>query len=451
VSVDTAGGDPNDESGGPSISADGRYVAFSSLASALVPGDGNGVSDVFVRDLEAGTTTRVSVDASGGDSNDGSFAPSISADGRRVAFHAFASDLVPDDGTVGFNGVDVFVRDLQTESTTRASVDASGGDPSDASFTPAISADGRHVAFHSYASDLVPDDGTAGFLGADVFVRDLQAESTTRASVDVAGGDPNDLSASSHSISADGRYIAFQSFASDLVPGDGNGEPDVFVRDLQTASTIRVSVDTTGDDANQVSDKPSMSADGRYVAFASTADDLVSGDTNGQVDIFVHDLQNNTTTRVNTDVLGRQANFPSFGPAISADGRYVAFESTANNLIVGDSNEPSGVFDVFVRAVGEPAVESVVPAEVVRGTTATLTVTGSGFLPGAHVWMEAFGLEGVTVTAVNVLSETRLEASVTVDPVAPIGQRHVVVWNPGTGPGDLATAWAFCLGCLTVS
>jgi Tol biopolymer transport system component len=448
VSVDTAGGDPNGESDGGWISADGRYIGFYSFASDLVPGDGNGVADVFVRDRQAGTTTRVSADTAGGDANDGSFGGSISADGRSVAFHSFASDLVADDGTMGPGGRDVFVRDLQTGTTTRASVDTSGGDPNDISANPVVSADGRHVAFYSYASDLVPGDGTVGFLGADVFVRDLQTGVTTRASVDTSGGDPNDHSPAAPSISADGRYVAFQSFASDLVPGDGNDQPDVFVRDMQAATTTRVSADMTGGDANDDCGEPSMSADGRYVAFRSVADDIVPGDTNGQVDVFVRDMQTNATARVSTDVFDRQANGHSFAPSISADGRYVAFDSVASNLVGGDGNQ---AYDVFVRAFGEPTVESLAPAEITRGVSATLRIVGNGFLPGTQVSMNTFGTSGVTVTSVNVLSETQLEVSVTVDPLATIGERHVIVWNPGTGPGELATGFGVCFGCLTVT
>jgi Tol biopolymer transport system component len=279
VSVDIDGGDPDGESLDPAITADGRYIAFASDASDLVPGDGNHSFDVFVRDMVAGTTTRVSVDTTGGDPNGGSFEPAISPTGRYIAFASDASDLVPGDGNHSF---DVFVRDMVAGTTTRVSVDTTGGDSDGASVTPAISADGRYIAFGSSASDLVQEDHGA----TDMFVRDTVADTTTRVTVDTAGGDPDRFSYDP-TISADGRYVAFRSFASDLVPGDGNDGPDIFVRDLVADTTTRVSVDTAGGDPNGGSYEAAISADGRYIAFESGASDLVPGDGDGLHDVFV--------------------------------------------------------------------------------------------------------------------------------------------------------------------
>jgi Tol biopolymer transport system component len=285
VSVTRGGGDPRGASAAPSISADGRYVAFSSKAGNLVQGDYTmHWSDIFVRDLVAGTTVRASLDTGGGDPNGGSYEPTLSADGRYVAFHSFASDLAAGDGNAAS---DVFVRDLIAGTTVRASVDSGGGDPNSASFSPSISADGRYVAFHSFASDLVAGDGNADY---DIFVRDLVARTTVRASLDTGGGDPNGGSLYP-AISADGRYVAFHSYASDLVPRDGNGLLDVFVRDLGAATTVRASVDTAGGDPNADSffygHGLSISADGRYVTFSSYAGDLVPGRGDRGVDVFV--------------------------------------------------------------------------------------------------------------------------------------------------------------------
>jgi Tol biopolymer transport system component len=340
ASVDSGGGDPDLGSYDPSISADGRYVAFYSNASNLVSEDENGyVADVFVRDLVAGTTVLASVDTGGGDPNDSSFGPpSISAEGRYVAFQSLASDLVAGDG----NGLtDVFVRDLVAGTTVRASVDTGGGDPNDYSFGPSISADGRYVAFSSYASDLVDDDGNGT---GDIFVRDLMAETTTRASVDTGGGDSNGASASPF-ITPDGRYVAFQSFASDLVAGDGNAFSDVFVRDLVAGTTVRASIDTEGGDPNSGSFGPSISGDGRYVAFSSYASDLVDDDGNGTGDIFVRDLMAETTTRASVDTGGGDSNgASSYLPSISADGRSVAFDSIAGDLVPGRGDRGLDVF-----------------------------------------------------------------------------------------------------------
>ncbi len=373
VSVDTTGGDPDNRSLRPSISAEGRYVAFVSDASDLVAGDGNGWEDVFVRDRQTNTTTRVSVDTTGGDPDGPSWSPSISADGRYVAFESNATDLVVGDG----NGVtDVFVRDRQTNTTTRVSVDTLGGDPDGWSQNPSISADGRYVAFHSDASDLVLGDGNGTW---DVFVRDLQTNTTTRVSVDTAGGDPDNWSLRP-SISAEGRYVAFMSNATDLVVGDGNGVTDVFVRDRQTNTTTRVSVDTLGGDPDGWSQNPSISADGRYVAFISNATDLVLGDGNGMDDVFVRDRQTNTTTRVSVDTAGGDPDSFSWYPSISADGRYVVFRSNASDLVVGDGN---GWPDVFVRSRGDPALtiakqDNPDPAWAGEPLTYTLTVAETG-------------------------------------------------------------------------
>src|SRR5205823_5627817 len=247
------GGDPNFDSSDASISSDGNKVAFLSNASDLVDGDTNGKDDIFVRNIRMGVTTRASVDSGGGNTNDHSTNPDISADGHVVAFASLASDLVQGD-TNGFP--DVFVRNLVAGTTTRVSVDTAGGDADNSSFDPSISADGRYVAFVSYASDLVAGDANGK---ADIFVRDLVAGTTVRASVDTAGGDPNNFS-DSPDISADGRRIAFASLASDLVAHDNNvcfseqgpvSCVDVFVRDLVAGTTIRVSVDAGGGDPDK--------------------------------------------------------------------------------------------------------------------------------------------------------------------------------------------------------
>jgi len=293
----------------------------------------------------AGDTTRVSVDSSGVQGNSYSSylnLPSISASGRWVAFESGASNLVSGD-TNGY--WDIFVRDTQANTTTRISVDSSGVQGNEPSLSPSISADGRYVAFVSVASNLVSGD-TNGMI--DVFVRDTQTNSTTRVSLDSNGVEGNaDSYDNSHnvlSISADGRYIAFMSDASNLVSGDTNGKSDVFLLDTQTNSTTRVSVDSSGVQGNSPSAFPSISADGRYVAFVSNASNLVNGDTNVKTDVFVRDTQTNSTTRVSLNSSGVQGNSDSEYPTISADGHYVAFMSEASNLVSGDTNGSSDVF-----------------------------------------------------------------------------------------------------------
>jgi Tol biopolymer transport system component len=339
VSVDNAGIEGNSGSSGPSISADGLYVAFESDADNLVPDDSNFVFDVFVRDRQTGTTTRVSVDNTGNQGDDDSSGPSISADGRYVAFESFATNLVPGDT----NAVsDVFVHDRQTGQTALVSVDSAGVQGNGDSFSPSISADGRYVAFESFATDLVPGDTNAVF---DVFVHDRLTGQTTRVSVDSSGSEGEGDSYSA-SISADGRYVAFTSDAPNLVPGDTNVASDVFVHDRLTGLTARASVESAGNQGNSDSFEPSISGDGLYVAFTSLASNLVTSDNNDVLDVFVRDRQSGTTTRVSVDNTGNQGDGDSYGPSISADGRYVAFQSFATDLVPGDNNS---AFDVYVR------------------------------------------------------------------------------------------------------
>ena len=339
VSVASDGTQANSGSTVAAISADGRYVAFESLASNLVSGDTNSAFDVFVHDRQTGQTTRVSVAGDGTLGNANSFAPSLSADGRYVAFESAASNLVSDDTN---SREDVFVHDRQSGQTTRVSIAGNGTQANGSSVTPSISADGRYIAFNSVASNLVSGD-TNNFL--DVFVHDRQTGQTARVSVASNGTQGNEGSAQA-AISADGRYVAFLSIASNLVSGDTDNNTDVFVHDRQSGQTTRVSIASNGTQANGSSFTPSISADGRYVAFTSVASNLVSGDTNSSRDVFVHDRQTGQTTRVSIDSNGTQANNISTFAAISADGRYVVFDSLASNLVSGDTN---GLFDTFIH------------------------------------------------------------------------------------------------------
>ena len=344
VSVSSAGVQANDDSEEPCISADGRYVAFESYASSLVPGeDANGMvqGDVYVHDCETGVTTRVSVSSDGVQGNRASGGPSLSADGRYVAFWSGASNLVLGDTN---DAGDVFLHDRLTGTTTRVSVTSSGEEADKGGGDPVISADGRCVVFESRSSDLVPDD-TNGL--SDLFVHDLETGDTSRLT-DLSGTAYADDFVIDISLSADGRYVAFQSYNSGLVPGDTNGDWDVFLRDRQTGSTTRVSVSSSGGEGNNASFEPSISLDGRFVAFGSEASNLVDGDTNACSDVFVRDMQAGRTTRVSLSHTGGETDDYSFGPCIDADGRGVAFVSAASNLVDGQT---SGKQDVFVTSV----------------------------------------------------------------------------------------------------
>jgi Tol biopolymer transport system component len=342
VSVDTPG---NNEGNGksllPSLSADGRYVVFESNANNLAGGDTNGATDILLRDRLANSTERVNVGTgSPGVQCDGdSFGPRISADGGHVVFLTYADNLWSTD----FNFCpDVFVRDRANLYTDLVSQNPSG-DPGDGpSYEAAISADGRFVAFTSFADDLVAGDANGW---TDVFVRDRSTGVTERVSVDSAGGEAN-FNSTAPDLSADGRYVVFSSFADNLVANDVNANPDVFLHDRTTGLTTLVTVSSNGVQGDAGGDHPAISADGRFVAFASYSDNLVAGDTSMSGDIFVRDLVAGTTGRVSVDVTGATPNGDSFGCSISGDGRLVAWVSNASNLVAGDTN---GVMDAFAR------------------------------------------------------------------------------------------------------
>ena len=348
ASVDDSGNQGNSLSQFPRISAGGRIVTFESLASNLVDSDTNGALDVFIHDRKSGKTTRVSLGSGGRQGNSASGVPCLGADGRFVAFESLASNLVDGDTN---ESTDVFVHDRRTGETTRVSVDSRGRQANGSSAGSSLDGSGRYVAFESLATDLVPGDTNRV---SDVFVRDRQTGETTRVSVDSRGRQANGGSAAP-SLSADGRFVGFGSYGSNLVDGDTNQEIDVFVHDRQTGETTRVSVDSRGRQANGGSGIAALSADGRWVAFHSFASNLVDGDTNGTLDIFVHDRMTGTTTRASLTENGRETNGPSRDPTISADARFVAFESYASNLVSRDDN---GNVDVFVRdrSGAEPSV-----------------------------------------------------------------------------------------------
>ncbi|MBU0511336.1 MAG: calcium-binding protein [Chloroflexi bacterium] len=365
----------------PAISADGRYVAFHSAASTLVIGDANGQADVFVHDTQTNQTSLVSLASGGIQGNSYSMYPAISADGRYVAFHSAASNLVT--GDANWHD-DVFVHDTQTNQTTLVSVASDETQGDDGSYNPAISADGRYVVFHSAASTLVTGDTNGGF---DIFLHDRQTSATSRVSV-ASDGTQGNYGSGGSAISADGRYVAFHSAASNLVPVDTNGSmyDDIFVRDTQTNKTSLVSVSSDGIQGNYASNVPAISADGRYVAFRSYATNLVTGDTNGCDDIFVRDTQTGVTSRVSVASDGTQGDYASPVPAISADGRYVAFESWATNLVLDDIN---GKWDVFVH---NQEIES----------EANLTINFPDGAPGSYFTVTGIGFPANDTATINV-------------------------------------------------
>ncbi|MHB9112804.1 MAG: TolB family protein [Thermoleophilia bacterium] len=337
VSTSTAG-TPADGYGGygASISADGRFVVFEG-SDNLVPGVPNGSSDIFSKDTQTGTITRISTSSEGVEANGASTFPAISGDGRYVVFDSWASNLVPGDN----NGVaDIFRKDTLTGATIRISVSGSGVEADLSSSEASISADGQIVSFSSQATNLVPNDTNAV---RDVFVRDIQAGTTMRASTTSLGAE----TAGSHddpSISPDGRYVAFDSTSTTLVSGDTNAVEDVFVKEISTGTTTRASLSQAGAEGNGRSSDPAFSATGRYIVFASAASNLLSGDTNGQLDVFRKDLQDGSVIRPSLASDGTQTDNQSVYAGISGDGRFVVFESNATNLVPGDTNASPDVF-----------------------------------------------------------------------------------------------------------
>lgn len=367
ANVSTAGAQANGSTFGAVMSADGRFVAFASAATTLVPDDRNGQTDVFVRDLLTSRTTRISLSSAGRESNGPSGMPSISADGHVVAFPSSATNLVGGDR----NGVqDIFVRDTRSGETHRVGVGV-GGEPNGPSLAPVVSADGRMVAFSSEASNLVPGDRN-GVM--DVFVVDLARARTIRVSVGLDGESVGRSEVSS--IAAHGRVVAFRSFSSNLVPEDWNGLADVFVRNWASGKTERVNVSSSGAQANGETFRGNLSATGRFVGFRSRADNLTAGpagDTNDALDVFAHDRITGRTTRISVSSDGTEADARDVDeyvrdnkfmtrPFLSADGRYAAFTSRAANLVPADGN---GFPDVFVH-------------DLVTGRTVRVSATDDG-------------------------------------------------------------------------
>lgn len=385
------------------ISDDGKYIVFESVSSNLVPNDTNGRPDIFVRNLDNGEITRVSVDSSGAEAQ---YPPiglnalgspfDLSTDGRFVVFESTAYNLVEGDEN---DYQDIFLHDINSGSTTRISISTGGEEANEHSFSPSISADGRFVAFYSHASNLVegdmvdPDDP---YLHAAVYLHDVTSGTTEKLSP--GGEGPR--------ISADGRFVAF-STVRPLVSDDTDALTDVFVLDRDTQSIELVSVDSEGNDiegASRISSMsasgryvvfttvgrisffvediylhdrltgtttfvsggtlansdPYISADGRFLSFASDSDEIVPFDTNGLADVFVYDHATGGFERVSVDEDGNEANGNSFFSSLSADGRYVAFGSQANNLIPDDENF---VADIFVADRG-PITAGITPGTV---------------------------------------------------------------------------------------
>lgn len=337
VSVNEAGEPAGRGANSPSLSHDGRELAFWSTARNLVEDRTRGHRNVYVRDNDTGELTLITKGRNGRPANGDSFNPSISADGTRIAFLSDASNLAKRDENMT---TDVFVHDLKTGETTLISRGTDGKSALGQSLQPSISADGTRVAYFSGAGNIVPGD-TEGF--DDVFVYDIARAKTWRASSN-PDGDPANNGSFNPTLSGDGSMVTFWSFADDLAPQDGNAAGDVFVHVISTGETTLVSRTPDGDSGNDESDDPVFSADGSIVVYQSFATDLGPVDQNESVDVYVYALADGSTSLISRDVDGGSTDGPSLVPVPSADGSLIAFESVAGDLVPGDTNDQVDTF-----------------------------------------------------------------------------------------------------------
>ncbi len=378
ISTADDGSQANRDSYRAAISDDGSVIAFQSNADNLVAGDGNGWTDIFVRDLGAGATERVSLAPDGSESPSFSKRPALSGDGRIVVFES------------PYNAQEVLVTavtDRQAGTTVHLLPREQNGNPVApriARLEPVISGDGRFIAFRSaddfqnaYPADVRPvnDDSNRTF---DIFVYDFTTQPTPplRRVSRLTTGDELDADSRGPAISEDGSLLAFMTY-SELVLNDANSRPDIVLKDLQSGILELISLTPGGDAGNGGSFNPAISADADAIAFRSEADNLVAGDTNARWDIFVRDRAAGTTTRVSVASDGSQGNHHSMEASISDDGRFVAFRSLASNLVTDDDNNRADIF-VHDRNTGQTAIVSRPPGGQADGHSANPVISGNG-------------------------------------------------------------------------
>ena len=384
ISSDATGVLGNSSSKTKAVSANGRYIVIESAATNLVTGDTNGVTDVFLKDTQTGAIMLLSADAAGTPGNAASISGDISNDGRYVQIVSGATNLVAGDT----NGVDdVFIKDTQTGAITRVNTTAAGEQATGGTLgsdTADISADGRYVVIGSDATNLVADDTNGAW---DIFLKDTQTGAITRVNTDATGAQANaGGSYLGGRVTDDGAYVVFASNASNLVAGDTNGVTDIFKKNIATGAITRVSVGPAGQEIMnvnnivedfvngiQVNNLAGISADGRYVAIQSSGGTEAGTTIPG---VFLKDTLTGAVIEVSTDAAGAwtNASASATGRALSADGRFVVFNSTASNLIAGDTN---GVNDVFIK--------DTLTGEIARLSVGAAGVQGNGASNGARI------------------------------------------------------------------
>ncbi len=372
ISLSMDGSAANDNSVSSRISADGRYVVYGSQSTDIVSGITNANNGyIFRYDRQTNTTLHVSIASDGGEPNGFNSLPDVSDDGRFVVFVSNATNLIVADTN---NQHDIFLRDVQNNITTRISLDSAGSESNGFSNSPKISADGRYIVFQSLASNLIAADNNGA---TDIFLHDTTDDSTIRISVDSFANEANG-SSDTTVISADGRYIAYRSSASNLVAGDSNGNSDIFRFDTVTLQTLRVNTDAGGVEANDHSYYPSISNDGTLLSFHSQSNNLVAADANIRQDVFVKNIQTNAISRVSVDSAGLEANDGSVNANISADGLTIIFQSIATNLTIDNTAGSDNVFHHTLATGKTVLVSSPVPNGSFNGSSSVPALTADG-------------------------------------------------------------------------
>jgi uncharacterized repeat protein (TIGR01451 family) len=443
VSLSSAGIQGDQDSQTPSISADGRYVAFVSLAENLVSEDTNLATDVFVRDRLLGTTQRVSVSSAGrqGDGNSGLLnlmgGPSISGDGRFVAFSSEASNLVRGDRNAN---PDVFVHDRATGETTRVSVATGGAEANAGGSEPTISRDGRIVAFLSNADNIVPD----GNFTADVFVHDRQTGVTERISQAPDGSDANGQSLFAPHLSADGRFVYYTSFASNLVAGDpDNGDVDAYLSDRQTRTTTAITSNRPSSGVISHGIAGGISGDGRFLTFTTQDNSFITPDTNNFFDdAWLVDRSTGESFLVGRNDAGEQGDDSTFAGDVSDDGRFVALVSRATNfggptnlrenIYVRDRTEGTTRLVSVASDGTEGDLDSIEPAMTPEGGVIAFASRSSTFVPET----QSFFAYDVFVRDMRQQADLAVTKTDSPDPVAARGQLTYTVTVRNDGPAS---------------
>ena len=371
ASITAAGVKSNKISDAAVVSADGTVVAFETFATSLDPRDRDGYSDIYAKNLRTGVLTLVSTNAGGNKGNSSSYVPSISADGKKVAFETYASNFDPRDADTG---LDVYVKDLTTGSITLASTTTSGEKGNLGSYFPGISADGTKVAFYSDATNFIP-----GVFHRQIWLKDLASGALSLVSA-TAGGQAGNADSANAKVSADGSVVAFSTLSTNFDQRDTDLYADIYEKSLATGALTLVSTSTSGVKGNNRSTIPSISADGNVVAFYSFSTNLDPGDPDSREDIYVKHLDTGVLTLASTNAGGVKGNAKSLNPSLSADGVRVAFDTFATNFDPRDLD--GGIKDVYVKnlVTGELDLLSITTAGTKGNRSSEFpAISGGGF------------------------------------------------------------------------